>query len=273
MLHRIAALIDRFGFRRPLASLASLAYRGQQFSVSPDGYWVNQQESCTIVSPSIHTAADRDMRAWVMETWAYGYTPKAGDVILDIGAGVGEEAVVFSRLVGSGKIYAIEAHPDTYRCLADTLKRSGIHNVTALQLALADTDGVAYIDTGTQHVANSILSNVGVAVARRSLDSLAAQHGIGTIDFLRMNIEGAEKFAICGMTETIKRVANLCISCHDFIADRTGDDSFRTKNEVCEFLESNGFDVVTRPHDPAKPWVSDYLFGRSRETAGLNAGY
>lgn len=262
MLHKLATRLDKLGFRRSLASLASVAYPGQQFSVSPDGHWVNHQEACTIVSPSIHTASDRDMREWVMDTWTYCYTPKDGDVILDIGAGVGEEAVVFSRLVGSGKIYAIEAHPDTYRCLSETLKRSGAHNVTPLHLALADTDGVARIDSGTAHVANSILSDTGVEVVQRSLDSLAAELNINTIDFLRMNIEGAEKFAIRGMTETIKRIANVCISCHDFAADIYRDDSFRTKAEVRIFLESNGFEVVTRPPDPAKPWVSDYLFGR-----------
>ena len=48
----------------------------------------------------------------------WGYQPRKGDVIMDVGAGVGEEALMFSREVGEhGRVICVEAHPRTYRCL------------------------------------------------------------------------------------------------------------------------------------------------------------
>ena len=51
--------------------------------------------------------------------WFEHYQPKPGDVILDVGAGRGEDVLAFSREVGgTGRVLAIEAHPVSYRILA-----------------------------------------------------------------------------------------------------------------------------------------------------------
>lgn len=262
MFHAIASGLDRFGLRRPLAVAASLAYPRQSFSVDDRGFWVNAQPECTIVSPTIHTATYADIRQWVINSWCHAYTPKNGDVIVDVGAGVGEEAMIFSRLVGaSGRIVAIEAHPATFACLAATVQHSNLSNVEPIECALAEGDGSASISTGNQHLANSIMAGGDHVVAKRSLDSLAAELGLERIDFLRMNIEGAERLAIQGMEKCIGGVRNISISCHDFIADSTGDDSYRSKTQVRTFLEDNGFTLTPPPPDKQRPWIDDYLFG------------
>ena len=44
--------------------------------------------------------------------WLQHYRPQEGDVIVDVGAGRGEDTVTFSRAVGqTGRVIAIEAHP------------------------------------------------------------------------------------------------------------------------------------------------------------------
>ena len=46
------------------------------------------------------------------------YQPKPGDTVVDVGAGMGDDTLVFSRMVGpSGRVFSFEAHPDTFRCL------------------------------------------------------------------------------------------------------------------------------------------------------------
>lgn len=48
----------------------------------------------------------------------FDYAPKDGDVIIDIGAGVGTETLIYSMMTGkNGKVFAIEAHPATSRSL------------------------------------------------------------------------------------------------------------------------------------------------------------
>ena len=101
MLFRVAQRLDAFGLRPLVAKLASLAYPDQKFSVDDRGRWINEQAECTIVSRDIHTARYSVLADQVAHLWLYRYTPQSGDIVVDVGAGMGEEAIVFSRLVGT----------------------------------------------------------------------------------------------------------------------------------------------------------------------------
>jgi hypothetical protein len=101
-----------------------------------------------------------------------------------------------------------------------------------------------------------------VAVRARRLDDVVRELEIEEIDLLKMNIEGAERLALRGMTETLPKIRHLCISCHDFMADRGGPDEMRTRAFVMEFLEARGFVLTTRDH--AADWVRSYVYGTRR---------
>ena len=55
-----------------------------------------------------------------------------------------------------------------------------------------------------------------------------------------MNIEGAERLAVKGMSEVFSQISALCISCHDFLADLGQSDDFGTKLEVVPRLKKSG---------------------------------
>lgn len=266
-LAAIGQKLDEVGLRKLVALGASAAYglatRGRQsFGVDAAGHWVNRQPEATIVSPNIHTTRVAAFREWVLDNWAWHYRPGPGGVVIDVGAGVGEEAVIFSDLVGpEGRVVSIEAHPETFRCLEETVRRSGLTNVTPVWCAVADKDGTLSIGESDNHLANSVMSGgAGQTVPARSLDSLADELGLGEIALLKMNIEGAERLALPGMARLVSRIRHLVISCHDFISDGGGGDEFRTFAEVRAFLEGAGFTLQTRP-DHANPWVRYYLYG------------
>jgi FkbM family methyltransferase len=266
-LSAIAMTVDQLGFRRPLSWLATLAYvprsaGRQRFFVDADGHWVNRQPEATIVSPVVHTTTYAAFRGWVLDNWCWQYLPQPGDTVVDVGAGIGEEAVIFSSLVGpSGRVISIEAHPDTFACLQGTIRGSHLDNVIPICAALSEADGSAFIADIDSHLASSIITESGgTKVQARSLDSLLQELGIGTVALLKMNIEGAERLAVRGMVESARRVANVCISCHDFVAERGGPDVFRTKAEVVPLLKSFGYSLIGRP-DHSDPWVRDYLYG------------
>ncbi|MGA2137406.1 MAG: hypothetical protein ABSH14_00945 [Verrucomicrobiia bacterium] len=64
-------------------------------------------------------------RGW----WFYRYQPAAGDVIIDVGAGIGDDALIFSKAVGKqGRILAIEAHPVTFKLLEKTCYYNRLEN-------------------------------------------------------------------------------------------------------------------------------------------------
>lgn len=260
--------LDRLGLRRIIAPPASALRRArsggrQSFSVSTEGHWINRDSGAVIVSPEIHTAPFAAYRNWVLDNWAWGYRPKAGDVVVDIGAGVGEESVIFSGLVGAtGRVISVEAHPRTFECLARTISMSNLTNVEARCCAIAETDGTVDIDDTESFIGNSIIasSKEGLTVPSRSIDSLCAELGIDRIDLLRMNIEGAERLAVAGMEGTSRSCSNIVISCHDFLADAGGPEQFRTFEEVKGKLEQLGFALRFRPDHP-DPWGRYYVYG------------
>ena len=68
-------------------------------------------------------------------------------------------------------------------------------------------------------------------------------HGLSQVDFLKMNIEGAERLALSGLGEMVRKTKNVCIACHDFLANEGGPNEMRTKADVIRFLKQNGFAV------------------------------
>ena len=261
-LFQVAERLDRIGLRRPVARVATLAYPASRFSVDADGRWINAQAEATFVSPTLHTSSYQALHDWVLDNWLWDFRLTPGDTVIDVGAGIGEETVVFSRLVGpAGRVISIEAHPDTFACLERTVRLSGLDNVTTVPCAVADADGELAISTADCHVASALVDAGGIKVAARSLDSLADELGLGEVAFVKMNIEGAERPAMRGMERLLGRLEAACISCHDFLADLGQSEGFRTKAEVSEALERAGLTIRTREDHP-QCWVRDYLYAR-----------
>ena len=144
------------------------------------------------------------------------------------------------------QVVSIEAHPRTYRCLVKTIAASGLKNVRALQCAVMDRDGEITIADTDDHLANGIGvgSGGGVTVPARSVASLCHEMGIDTIDFLKMNIEGAERDAVLGFGDI--KIRHMVISCHDFL----NVDALRTMADVRDALTKQGYRITTRPDHP-----------------------
>ncbi len=198
----------------------------------------------------------------------YGYTPQAGDVVFDVGAGFGGETLLFSRLVGpEGRVVSIEAHPETFRWLAKLCDLNKLRNVTLLQIAASDQEGSLQITETADLLASTVLDLTadGIRVQGRRLDQVAHELGIPAIDLLKVNIEGAEVAALSGIESVIGSVRHVCIGCHDFRADNGDPETMRTKAQVSAFLRGHGFSLTTQ--DSPVPWVKDYVYGTSRSNA------
>ena len=227
------------------------------------GLWVHEFRDGVIVKTMIGGSSVRTLDRDTRHESLFQYVPKLGDTIVDVGAGIGEGVLTFSRLVGNtGRVISIEAHPTTFACLSEVVRRNDLTNVVTLQAAVSGTDGSLDIsDMGGTSLSNTVMAGErGIKVRAITLDTLAAEYKITHVDFLKSNIEGAERLMIEGMTSLVSRVRNVSISCHDFIADRTADDSFRTKELVRTFLVNHGFEVTER--EDKLPELSDTLYAR-----------
>jgi FkbM family methyltransferase len=260
------SMLDRPGGRLPAGLLASLwitFQRRQPCLVHHNGFWVHKYRDGVVVDSAVTTFTPAMYAAATRDYFLYDYTPKAGDTIVDLGAGTGTEAALFSSLVGpTGRVLAIEAHPGTFACLEATCREAGLRNVIPIHAAVSDQPGEVAISDIPAHNQNSIVaaSAGGHRVRATTLDELAERHGLGRIDFLKVNIEGAERLALRGMRQTLARIRHATISCHDFLADAGGPAEMRTCAEVSEVLRSSGWQLRRRESDP-RDFLRYFLYG------------
>ena len=222
-----------------------------------EGAWIHHYRQAKIPHANLGRAAPPGvLTAEARDLFLYDYAPQRGDVVLDVGAGIGAEALLFSRLVGeAGRVVSIEAHPVTYARLVALCKVNALDNVTPLQLAVSDADGEVVLSDVAHHLQNKVVSSdeAGIRVPARRLDDVAGELGIERVDLLKMNIEGAEVQALAGMGSLLERTRHVCISCHDFLG-------IPTKRDVRASLAQHGFDTQSRD-DAAEPWTRDYVYG------------
>ena len=231
--------------------------------IDKDGDWNNKRIGLHLVSPELNVATMSQIKAAAIDYWCYTYVPKVGDIVVDVGAGIGDDAIIFSEMVKeSGSVYAIEAHPVTFRCLQKTIKLNKLNNVIAINLAISDKCGFLGISSGDSYLSNSILMTneaSSVMVPADTLGSVFDKFNIYNIDFLKMNIEGGELPAMDCSQNGMGIPKNLAIACHDFKANDEVSD-FRTFIKIKSILERDGYSVINRPGD-IRPYILYTLYG------------
>jgi FkbM family methyltransferase len=270
LLQRAKAIVRRY-FMHPkyirlhgiLGTLYVSLRRRQPVWVYPQqGIWVHRFRDGALTDR--HVNYKLSMRQYLRDAedyWSWVYTPKPGHVVVDIGAGKGEDVPYFVRAVGAhGRVFAVEAHPGTYQCIAALCRANDWTNVTPVHAAVCDrVQDVVIDDPASDIMSRLTIAGDGLQVPGYTLDHLFELHAIDRVDFLKMNIEGAEQFAMVGMERSLTRIRRICISCHDFLADRPhGSDALRTKQGVTTFLRERGFRIVSRDTDP-RPYVRDQV--------------
>jgi FkbM family methyltransferase len=130
-----------------------------------------------------------------------------GDVVIDAGGGWGETALYFADAVGAeGRVLALEFVPDNLRLLHRNLelnpRLAGRIEVIPHPIWSAPGVELAYEAEG----GTSSVTRPGSEVAvTESVDHLCAQRGIERVDFLKLDVEGAEMQALAGAEDTIRR--------------------------------------------------------------------
>jgi FkbM family methyltransferase len=129
---------------------------------------------------------------------------RPGDVIIDIGANVGSYTLRCARRTGpGGRVIAIEAMAANAALLERNIAANGLKNVRVVACAIGDKPGrVALYSKG--HSSSTRLSEGDSfsAVAEAEMitgDSLIEIHGLTRVDWIKMDIEGAEPAALRGL--------------------------------------------------------------------------
>ena len=122
------------------------------------------------------------------------YMPKKNDTVLEFGAGIGNETLVISKLIGpNGKIISLEPHPKVFDYLLKTLSFNKLKNVFPEQKILSySKKELSFSDLEEDWLKNKISDNGSIKIESITVDDLIIKHDIQKVNFLKCNIEGAE---------------------------------------------------------------------------------
>jgi len=187
-------------------------------------------------------------------------------IIFDIGACEGESAIQYSRLFPHSTIYAFEPLPDNIQLIQNNFKKYKIQNVTYLNKALSFQNGFAdfFVSSGQPenihasdwnfgNKSSSLLApgkdlekfgflqfNTKVEVETLTLKTFCNSNNIKNIDFIHMDVQGAELMVLQGAGEFISsiRAIWLEVSKVHFYKDQP------LENDVRHFMTSNNFMLI-----------------------------
>jgi FkbM family methyltransferase len=133
-----------------------------------------------------------------MQTGIFLQKVKQNTVFVDIGANCGYYSMLAGKLATKGKVIAFEPDSENFALLVKNTTLNGLKNITAQQKAVSDKDGISYFSSEKLNKGESSLSKdlKGEAVQAVTLDSYLKSKKISHIDVLKIDIEGAELFAL-----------------------------------------------------------------------------
>lgn len=140
------------------------------------------------------------------------FVPKEGEVVVDVGAHIGRYTLRASRLVGDkGKVIAVEAEPSNFAALLYNLKLNEANNVIPLDLAAWDCETTLELYIETSSTTHSLVRPraKSIEVKARPLDNVLEELGVEKVDWLKIDVEGAEVEVLRGLEKTLSQNPNL----------------------------------------------------------------
>jgi len=135
-----------------------------------------------------------------------------GDMVLDIGAHIGYFTLIFAHLVGEqGKVFAFEPHPESFALLQKNIEVNHYRNVILVNKGLGAEQSKRKFYA---HILGSGYSLYGDE--RQPFLEIETVKGddylrdkVDRVDFIKIDIEGAEPEALAGLEQILKKSPKL----------------------------------------------------------------
>jgi FkbM family methyltransferase len=169
------------------------------------------------------------------------YIPKKGDVIVDVGAYIGEFTVYASKLVGDkGKVICIEPDKGNIKLLKKNIKLNNLKNVVLIEAGLWNKDCNLSFKVNAAGSKFDSSDNLIKKVRAVRLDTLFKELNLSKVNMIKMDIEGAEIEALEGCKKIMK-LNNI----HFAIASYHKINGERTYKKLEKMFKNKGYKVIT----------------------------
>jgi len=134
---------------------------------------------------------------------------KNGDVVLDLGAHIGYYTLIFAKLVGDeGRVIAFEPDPSNFALLKKNVEINGFKNVELVNKAVSNQTGPARLYLSKHSAVAHRIYDVNDGCKSIEIEAIRLDEYFinykGRVDFIKMDIQGAEGAAIQGMKGLLK---------------------------------------------------------------------
>lgn len=142
---------------------------------------------------------------------------KPGMRVLDIGANIGYFSLLAAKLVGpAGQVFAVEPNMENCKLLHASKALNQLDHLAILQFAAGRTTGLLTLNTSYSNGTTSALSpQVDVVMASRTVPAIQLDHlreFDAGVDFIKIDVEGAEYNALSGAKELLRRFKPVIVS-------------------------------------------------------------
>ena len=148
------------------------------------------------------------INTWLLESYAVKgrCEAKPGDIVLDCGTYTGNTSVYFSQKVGtSGHVYGFEPGPATFKIYSENV--APYNNITPINAGLTDKskiiDGFTTMGFSGDHPGAAFSTAGEVQVPVTAIDIFCGERKIPRVDFIKMDVEGAESDVLQGAAATM----------------------------------------------------------------------
>lgn len=203
-------------------------------------------ENYNITVPDVPSFLDQYETIFYHEAYAFS-SDQIAPLIYDCGANIGMGILYWKKHFPESIIVAFEADPKLALNLKNTIISNNIEGVTLIDKAVwIDDHGVNFHQEGGQ--GGAILSSEikGIKLPSIRLKRML-QNENRIIDFLKIDIEGAEYAVLKDCEEELRKVKNLFIEVH------FSKSSTNKLTSIFQILEKQGFsyfiqnDVISKP--------------------------
>lgn len=143
--------------------------------------------------------------------------PSTGTIstIVDLGAYTGLTALDFAARYPDAEIVAVEPDEANYRCLRKNISSSSDKDrITTLNACISDRPGTERMSTTGPQWERSIVRDQGKEVPAITVCDALDMLGRGTVDLLKMDIEGGERLAFRNAGDWLPRVRWMLLEVH-----------------------------------------------------------
>src|SRR5918997_587378 len=174
------------------------------------------------------------------------FTPKEGDVVIDIGAHIGRYTIISSKRVGTnGKVVAIEANPSNFEMLNRNIKLNQLTNIISLNNAVYSKETKIKLYLPGEELGHTIYNTVMsdraknedkfVEVSANTLDYFLQLKEITDVNWIKIDVEGAEFEVLKGSHNVLSNSKDISL-----LIEVHGKDTYEP---IIESLRSHNFKI------------------------------